>query len=63
MTKEECYAETIEWLGSHTSNRVMITVKSDKELKQYQKYFKEQMANDLFVDPEIYDVIEWKVCP
>jgi hypothetical protein len=63
MTKEECYAETIEWLGKHTSNRVIITVKSDKELKQYQKYFKDEMANDLFVDPEIYDIIEWKVCP
>lgn len=63
MTMKECYLDAIDWLGKHSSNRIIIKVKTEKELNQYQKYFKEEMANDLFVDHNLYDIIEWKVDP
>jgi hypothetical protein len=63
MTMKECYLDAISWLGKHPSNRIIIRVKTDKELEQYQKYFKTEMTSDLFADPKLYDIIEWKVDP
>jgi len=61
MKMKECCLEAIDWLGKHPSNRIIVKVKTEKELKQYQKYFKEEVTNDLFADPKLYEIIEWKV--
>lgn len=61
MTMKECYVDAVDWLSKHSSNRIIIRVKTESELKKYQKYFEENISNDLFLNPELYDTIEWKV--
>jgi len=63
MNMKECYVDAIEWLSKHKRNGIIIRVKNDKELKQYRKYFKEQVANDLFLEEEMFSRIEWRIDP
>jgi hypothetical protein len=61
MNMKECYLDTINWLSQHPQNRIIVRVKTEKELKTYQKHFKEHIYNDLFLSDDIYDIIEWRV--
>jgi hypothetical protein len=61
MTMNECYVDTIDWLSKHERNGIFIRVKSEKELKVYQKYFRERVLEDLFSDEKMLDRIEWRI--
>jgi hypothetical protein len=63
MTMNECYVDAIDWLSKHERNGIFIKVKSEKELKVYQKYFRERVLEDLFSDEKMLDRIEWRVDP
>lgn len=61
MTMKESYIDAIDWLTKHSQNRITIRVKTEKELKAYQKYFRVQIDGDLFLDQILYEYIEWKI--
>jgi hypothetical protein len=61
MNMKECYLDAIDWLSKHERNGIIIKVRTEKELKSYQKYFRVQIDSDLFLDNEIFDKIEWKI--
>lgn len=63
MTMKESYVDAVEWLSKDERNRILIKVRTEKELDKYKEYFKEQMNEDLFVETKLYDSIEWKVEP
>lgn len=63
MTMKESYADAIDWLTKHDRNRITIRVKTESELKKYQKYFQVQIDSDLFLDEGLYNSIEWRVDP
>jgi hypothetical protein len=60
---KESYLDAINWLTQHDRNRIIVKVKTEKELKAYQKYFRVQIDSDLFLDESLYDIIEWKIDP
>lgn len=61
MNIKESYADAIDWLSKHEQNKILIRVKSEKELNKYQEYFKENIKQDLFLEVSLYDKIEWKI--
>lgn len=61
MNMKESYVDAMGWLSQHPRNGILIKVKSDSELKKYQKYFNDKVMNDLFADEEILNRIEWRI--
>lgn len=61
MNMKESYLDAIEWLTKHPRNGILISVKTDKQLKEYKKYFRVQIDSDLFLDSSVYDRVEWKI--
>jgi hypothetical protein len=60
---KESYTEATEWLSAHPRNGILIRVKTESELKKYQKFFKAEIEYDLFLDDTVYDRIEWRIDP
>jgi hypothetical protein len=63
MDMKECYVDVLDWLSQHPQNGITVRVKTEKELKSYQKYFQVQIDSDLFAQDGIYERIEWRIDP
>lgn len=63
MNMIECYEDVTDYFKEHKRSGAIIRVKTEKELKKYQKFFKAQIEKDNNLDDSVYENIEWRVDP